>query len=273
MDILLILTVPAYLAGTAAYAAYLFFQKEYLHRWGFGLLICGFICHCAGIAAEAFNTGIFPVSSLRETLSFAAAALVGVFLAFQYKFNLKILGVYAAPLAAAVMLVSSRIPKEAIAVNPALKSFWLIFHVVIIFMGEAAFALACGIGMMYLLQEHAIKTKTPGFFFRRLPSLDMLDTAGYVCIAAGFVLLTFGLISGFLYARVIWGRLWTGDPKEIWSCIVWLVYAALLHERMVAGWRGRKAAVMSVIGFAVLLFTFFGVNFLLKGHHEEFTRW
>lgn len=145
-------------------------------------------------------------------------------------------------------------------------------HIITVFIGEAAFALACGAGLLYLIQEHAIKTKNHGFFFKRLPSLDLIDTTGYACIAVGFTTLTMGLIIGFVYAKSVWGRFWSWDPKEIWSVVTWLVYAALLHERLTVGWRGRRAAIMSIIGFAAVLFTFLGVNFLLGGHHGEFTR-
>jgi len=133
-------------------------------------------------------------------------------------------------------------------------------------------ALACGAGLLYLLQEHAIKSKHRGFFFKRLPSLELLDHTGYACIVTGFTMLTFGLITGLIYAKSVWGRFWSWDPKEVWSGITWLLYAALLHQRLTFGWRGRRAAIMAIIGFAVILFTFLGVNFLLKGHHGEFTR-
>jgi ABC-type transport system involved in cytochrome c biogenesis permease subunit len=85
-------------------------------------------------------------------------------------------------------------------------------------------------------------------------------------------MLTFGLITGFVYAKAVWGRFWSWDPKEIWSGITWLLYAALLHQRLTVGWRGRRAAIMAIIGFAIILFTFLGVNFLLQGHHGEFTK-
>jgi cytochrome c-type biogenesis protein CcsB len=152
------------------------------------------------------------------------------------------------------------------------KNFWLISHVVVILIGEAGFALACGLGLLYLIQENAIKTKKRRFFFRRLPSLDFLDATGYACIVVGFTMLTLGLITGFIYAKAVWGRFWSWDPKEVWSGITWLFYAALLHERLTVGWRGRRSAIMAIIGFAVILFTFLGVNFLLEGHHGEFTK-
>jgi cytochrome c-type biogenesis protein CcsB len=143
---------------------------------------------------------------------------------------------------------------------------------VVIFIGEASFALACGLGVLYLIQENSIKTKKHRFFFKRLPSLDLLDSAGYVCIVVGFTMLTLGLITGFVYAKSIWGRFWSWDPKEVWSGITWLFYAALLHERLIVGWRGRKSAIMAIIGFGVLLFTFLGVNLFLEGHHKDFTK-
>jgi cytochrome c-type biogenesis protein CcsB len=101
--------------------------------------------------------------------------------------------------------------------------------------------------------------------------LDLLDTTAYACIVVGFSMITIGLITGVVYAKAVWGRFWSWDPKEVWSAITWLFYAALLHERLTVGWRGRRSAIMAIIGFGVLLFTFLGVNFLLQGHHGTFT--
>jgi cytochrome c-type biogenesis protein CcsB len=259
--------------STAAYVAYLFLQKLYLHKSGCWLLATGFLCHSVLIGYEFVRLGHLPAQNLHETLSLAGWTLAGVFLIFQYKFNLRVLGVYAAPLITLIMIISFQLPRETAEVKNLFNSFWLAFHVIVILMGEAAFALACGLGFLYLIQEHAIKNKNHGFFFRRLPSLELLDTTGYATIVLGFPLLTLGLISGFLYAKIVWGKLWSWDPKEVWSGITWLLYAALLHERLVAGWRGRKSAIMAIVGFAALLFTFFGVNFFLEGHHEQFTKW
>jgi len=261
-----------YLLSAAKYFAYLFFQKEYLHKAGFYLLIGGLLCHLAVVGYLTVQSGAIPVHNLHETLLIAGLAVVSVFLIFQVKYHLKILGIYAAPLAAIVMIAATLMPREPVQVKNIFKSFWLVIHIVAIFIGDASFALACGVGIMYLVQENAIKTKNPGFFFRRLPSLELLDATGYGCIVVGFAMLSLGLVTGFIYAKSVWGRFWSWDPKEVWSGITWLLYAALLHQRLTVGWRGRKAAVMSIIGFAVILFTFFGVNFLLQGHHGQFTR-
>ncbi|MFO7687531.1 MAG: c-type cytochrome biogenesis protein CcsB [Desulfobacterales bacterium] len=271
MDVLIIVTILFYMLSAAGYFAFLFLQKNYLHRAGYLLVLAGFICHTLAIVYNGITSGYFPVRNLHETLAIAGWTVAGFFLVFQSKFNLKVLGIYAAPLVALIMIAVAQVPNTPTEEQSIFNNFWLISHVVTIFIGNAAFALACGIGILYLLQERAIKTKNPGFFFRRLPSLDMLDGTAYTCIIVGFTLLTFGLISGFIYAKSIWGRFWSWDPKEVWSGITWIFYAAMLHVRLSIGWRGRRAAIMAIIGFAILLFTFLGVNFWLKGHHNPFT--
>lgn len=273
MSMLVTATMVLYILSTLAYFGFLFLQKDPWQRFGLLLLGAGFACHTLLLGYAFVRFGSLPAHNLHQTLLLAGWAVTGFFLGFQYRFQLKVMGVFAAPLAAFVVIVSSRLPVEPAQVQAHFRSVWLIFHVVIILIGEAAFAMACGVGILYLVQEHAIKHKKRGFFYRRLPSLELLDSTGYACIVSGFTLLTIGLIGGFLYAKTVWGRFWSGDPKEVWSGIMWLFYAALLHERLAVGWRGRKSAIMSIIGFAVLLFTFLGVNIFLEGHHGEFTQW
>ena len=237
------------------------------------LLAAGFVCQSVVLGWSFAVTGLVPAGNLHETLSLVAWALVGVHLGLHLRFRIKILGVYAVPLAVFILIVATQFPSEPLKPQDMLKGIWLIVHIITIFSGDAAFALAAGTGLLYLLQERSIKTKTRGFFFKRLPSLELLDSTGHACIVVGFTLLTMGLISGMIYAKIIWGRFWGWDPKEVWSAITWIFYAVLLHERLTVGWRGRRAAYMAIGGFCVLLFTFLGVNFLLSGHHGQFTRW
>jgi cytochrome c-type biogenesis protein CcsB len=273
MQIITHLTIFFYVAGTGAYFTYLFFQKNSLEKLGFGLLGAGFLLHSAGLGFVFSQTGSIPAHNLNETLLIAAWASAGVFLWVRYRYRLKILGVYAAPLAAFIMTMASQFSRGPVKTQTIFKSFWLYFHILGVFIGEAFFALACGLGILYLIHENTIKSKTRGFFYKRLPPLELLDITGYSCITIGFVLLTLGLIAGFVYAQSVWGRFWSWDPKEIWSTITWGIYAGLLHQRLTVGWRGKRSAIMAILGFAVVLFTFFGVNFLFKGHHQEFTRW
>ena len=273
MELLIFFVICFYILSSAGYYVYFFNQEEYLYKTGYYLLLTGFVFHTILICWGYIKFGHIPARNLYETLSLAGWSIAGVFLVLRYKFNLKILGVFAAPFAAVVVLTAAivfpDVPPEA---QPLFKSLWLSLHLITIFLGEASLALACGTGIMYLIQENAIKTKKHGMLYKRLPSLDLLDNTGYFCIVAGFSMLTIGLITGLIYAKHVWGRFWSWDPKEIWSMISWLVYAALIHERVVVGWRGRRAAIMAIIGFLFLLFTFFGINFFLEGHHGEFTR-
>jgi cytochrome c-type biogenesis protein CcsB len=209
-----------------------------------------------------------PVTTLPQTFSLFAWAIVGSYLAFQLKFNIRILGTFVSPLAVVFMLLSSAIPGRVIPNSQLFKSFWLTLHVATMFIGMAIFALAFCAGIMYLLQERQIKSKSFGLLYRRLPSLEVLDSLNYVCLTFGFPLITIGLISGFVYAGAVWQSFWHWDPKEILSVVTWLIYAVLLHERLAVGWRGRRAAIMAIIGFSVILVTFVGTSVILEVHHS-----
>ncbi len=270
MEALIYASIVCYLLSAAGYGAYLFLQRDALQKYGYRLLILGFGAHTAAIAVSFARAGHMPVANLHQSLSFAGWAVAGVFLLITFRYRLKVLGAYAAPFAALIMAAASQVPDTPAQAPQALKSFWVVAHISVVFIGDAAFALACGLGVLYLLQEGAIKRKRRRFFFKRLPSLEMLDSVGYACMVIGFTMLTLGLITGFVYAKILWGRFWSWDPKEVWAAITWLFYAVLLHERLTVGWRGRRSAIMAIIGFAVLVFTFLGVNLLLEGHHRPF---
>ncbi|MGB5984049.1 MAG: c-type cytochrome biogenesis protein CcsB [Desulfobacterales bacterium] len=272
MEILVIVACVLYLVSAVSFMIYLFRARGLYQLWGTRLLVAGFAVHTLALGLGFAQARHMPVRNLYETLSFAAWALAGTFLVIQVKFKIKFLGAWAAPLVALIVAVATQIPRQPVVAQPIFNSFWVVFHIVAVFAGEAAFALACGIGILYLLQENAIKSKNHGYFFKRLPSLELLDSAGYTCLVTGFSLLTVGLITGFIYAKAVWGHFLSWDPKEIWSGITWILYAALLHQRLTTGWRGRKSALMAIVGFVLVLFTLFGVNFLLKGHHGQFTQ-
>jgi cytochrome c-type biogenesis protein CcsB len=151
--------------------------------------------------------------------------------------------------------------------DPMLKTWLFPVHISFAFLGNAAFALAFGAGVMYLIQDRMLKSKRFTGIYRLLPSLDTLDRVNYTCLSFGFPLMTLGIISGAVWANTVWGTYWSWDPKETWALITWFVYAALLHGRMTVGWRGRKAAIFSIIGFLLLLFSYLGVNLLVNGQH------
>ena len=273
MTYLLIPAIGFYLTSSACYGGFLFLQKERYQQAGFVLMLSGFAVHTAIVVAKTFTAGVIPVQNLHETLLFVAWIFAAVFLAFKIYSGLKVLGVFAAPLITLISAAAFMVPDKAAPIETSLASLWLILHVMLIFTGMAALSLAAGTGILYLIQKRNIKSKKHRFFYKRLPSLEMLDSTGYTFVIIGFSALSVGLITGFVYAHSVWGRFWSWDPKEVWSAITWLIYAALLHERLMSRWRGSRAAILAIIGFAAMLFTFLGVNFLLEGHHNEFTRW
>lgn len=271
-DILLQIATVLYFSSMAGYAGFLFNRKNVYQKTALYLISSAVLLHFISMAVYTLSTRYIPIQNLSQSLSVSAFALGVMFLFVQYKSDLKILGVFASVLLSVIMGIALMIPEAPVEKNEIFKGFWFYSHILLIFTGEAALALACGTGILYLLQEKGIKTKTPGFFFKRLPSLDFLDDVGYTCLTTGFALLTIGLVTGFIYAKAIWGRFWSWDIKELASVGTWLVYAALLHLRFYSGWRGRKSAIMTIIGFFIIIFTFIGVNLLIGGHHDTFTK-
>lgn len=271
-DILLQIATLLYFLSMIGYGMFLFNQKPVFQKYAFSLISGGIGFHVISIIVYVFESGHFPILNLSQSLSMAAMAMGGMFLILKVRFDLKILGLFAAALISIIMLIAWVLPGAPAQENTIFKGFWFYCHIVLIFAGDAALALACGTGILYLLQEKGIKSKSPGFFFKRLPSLDFLDNVGYTCLSTGFALLTVGLVTGFVYARAVWGQFWSWDPKEVFSVGAWLVYAGLLHLRLRSGWRGRKSAIMTIVGFFIIMFTFLGVNLLLGGHHQEFTK-
>ncbi len=263
-----VITTLLYSVGTVGFLIYVIRTEKVIHRIAYGFLLAGFVSHTLGLAMLVSQLRQMPVTTLPQTFSLFAWAIVGSYLAFQLKFNIRILGTFVSPLAVVFMLLSSAIPGRVIPNSQLFKSFWLTLHVATMFIGMAIFALAFCAGIMYLLQERQIKSKSFGLLYRRLPSLEVLDSLNYVCLTFGFPLITIGLISGFVYAGAVWQSFWHWDPKEILSVVTWLIYAVLLHERLAVGWRGRRAAIMAIIGFSVILVTIVGTSFILKVHHS-----
>ncbi len=257
-----------YGVGTVGYLIYVIRTDQAIHRIAYGFLLAGFLSHTSGLVLLAVYIRQMPVTTMSQTFSLFGWTVVGSYLAFQLKFNIRILGTFVSPLAVIFMLLSSAIPGRAIPSSQLFKSVWLTLHVATTFIGMAIFALAFCAGIMYLLQEQQIKRKNFGLLYRRLPSLEVLDSLNYVCLTFGFPLITIGLISGFVYAGAVWRSFWHWDPKEILSVVTWLIYAVLLHERLAVGWRGRRAAIMAIIGFSVILVAFVGTSVILKVHHS-----
>lgn len=257
------------LLATGGMIVFIVRQKKSVFTWSYRILVAGFSVHTVFLIHQYIAMGTAPVLSLKSALGFFAWSITGAYLLFQLRFRLMVLGSFIAPLAAVLMILSSTIPgTETVEVSPLFKSIWLTIHVVTIFAGDGMFAIMFAAAVMYLLQERQIKGKRFGFLYTRLPSLQKLDSINHHALVIGFPLLTLGMVSGAIYAQQALGTYWQWDPKEVWSLITWLAYAVLLHERLTVGWRGRRAAVMSIVCFGLLIFTFIGVSLLFSDYHS-----
>jgi len=219
----------------------------------------------------AMGVGHAPLSNLYESVVFFSWTIVLIYLLLDLRYHYRVIGAFVMPFALLGMTWAQLGLSSGIEpLVPALQSNWLLYHVVTCFLGYAAFAVACGISIMYLIREadggatSATGTSIVGSF----PPAKVLDDLNYRAIMVGFPLLTLGIVTGAAWANYAWGTYWSWDPKETWSLIVWFVYAAFLHARITRGWVGRRAAWLSVIGFAATIFCYLGVNLLLSGLHS-----
>ena len=268
MTLLFNCTLFIYGLATAAYLVYFLSQNKKVRTISRAILLGAGGLHTIYLVARYIAVGHTPLTSNHEAVSFFAWSVTWAFLSFRWRYQVKNFGAFVAPLIAVLMLIAAFSSQKPIPLSPALQSFWLPVHASIAILANGFMALAfCG-GVMYLLQEREIKKKKFGIFYDRLPSLEALDNLNQHCLAVGFPLLTLGIITGSVWAKQAWGSYWQWDPKETWSLITWLIYAAILHQRLTVGWRRRRAAIMAIVGFSAVLFTLWGVTYLLGGAHS-----
>jgi len=256
------------LLATAAFIVYLVRQQRTTYQWAYRLLLAGFAFLTLDVGYEYYSLGVAPVLTLKSSLSFFAWTLLLVYLLFHLKFRLMVLGSFVAPVAACLLILSSTLPTAEVMVKPIFRSLWLPVHIGTAFVGNGFFAVTFVAAIMYLLQESQIKKKRLGTLYNRLPSLETLDSINHFALICGFTFMTAGMITGAIYAQVALGSYWRWDPKEVCSLLAWVFYAVLLHERLAVGWRGRRAALLSVFGFMVLVVAFVGANLWLSDYHS-----
>lgn len=268
MDVTLLkVAALIYLGASASFIVYLFFLRDTVSRLSPLILACGFAVHSAALGVHFFQTGYPNVTQFREALSLYSWLMVAGFLLVQVKYRLTILGSIIAPLALLMTLAAFAFGTGSEELPPGLKSYWLPVHVTLAFLGNAAFALAFGVSLIYLLQEYYLKHKKKTLLMKRFPSLEALDRLNYVLLVWGFPLMTLGIISGSLWAGIHWGDYWSWDPRQISSGIAWLFYGALLHGRITAGLRGKKAALLTTFGFCVVLGYFLWGDAIFPSRH------
>jgi cytochrome c-type biogenesis protein CcsB len=258
-----------YLLASVLYALHLAFRRNSpLGLSATAVCLAGFLVNTGAFGIrwlESHRTGFgyVPLSNMYESMVFFAWSIILLYLIFEWRLGTRALGAFVAPLgflSIALVSLNPRISSDLQPLVPALQSNWLTAHVVTCFIGYAGFAVAFASSMAYLFKGGGPEGL--------LPSGKALDDASYRAIAVGFPFLTLGILTGAIWANYAWGTYWSWDPKETWSLITWFFYAAYLHARFSAGWKGTRLALLSGVGFAAVIFTYWGVNFILSGLHS-----
>jgi len=272
MNSSIILSVTTFVYGLAAflYIVSWVFKKEAPGKLALWTAVLGLAGNTAGIILrwiESYKMGIghAPLSNLYESLVFFSWTILIIYLFVERKYKNRTIGAFVTPLAFFAMAYASLHNNSIQPLIPALKSNWLIAHVITCFIGYAAFAIAFGTSWMYLIKKRDTEGKS--LLLKRFPKENIIDELTYQMIMLGFLFLSIGIITGAVWANSAWGRYWGWDPKETWSLITWFIYATVLHAKMMRGWHGKRIAYLSITGFAAVLFTYFGVN-LLPGLHS-----
>ena len=267
--VLLTSALVFYLLSTVGFLLALVSPQQFFGRIAPGLLLVACAAHGGAIMVRSLSVGYIAVTNPYEAVSFFTWMTSGLFLLVQWRSSLTVLGAVVSPIGFVLTLGVFVLYTQARALPPAMQSGWLPVHVTLAFLGNAVFCVAFFASLIYVFQEKRLKGKKIGGVLRHLPSLETLDKLNYRSLSWGFPLLTLGIVSGAVWARHAWGHFWIWEPRPVLSLVSWVLYAFLLHYRSV-GWRGRRAATLTIVCFAVLLVSFLGVRFLPGRHGGEF---
>lgn len=259
-------TGALYVAAMSLYAAAWRSTQRVVAQAGTGLMLAALILNAGLFVLRWHEAGRAPLKSLFESLVFFALCIAIVYVFFEWIYKTRVFGVPATLLALGCLVYAlTKWDAEIVKLPPALQSPWFVPHVMVYFVGYAAVALAFALAAIQLLAPRVpavqrLLTMKAGTIMTGKP-LD-IEKMSYELVRFGFVLLTIGLLVGSVWAKSAWGDFWVWDPKENWSLVTWLIYGGYLHLRRVRGWRGEKGAWLLIIGFAVVMFTYLGMNML-----------
>ena len=232
------------------------------------LMLLAFILLFVGVIARGLSNGHVPWGNMYEFSITGALAFTGAYLAALRKYDLRWLGLFIS--LAALLTLGTAITllyRDSAPLVPALKSTWLVIHVVAAIISGGVFLLSNVIAGAYLYLDARERGVGRPAWATRLPSLEVLDQLSYRLVAFVFPLWTFSVIAGAIWAESAWGRYWGWDPKETWAFITWVAYAAYLHARVTVGWKGRRAAWLCLFAGSTFLFNYVYVNVWGTGKH------
>jgi cytochrome c-type biogenesis protein CcsB len=238
-------------------------RAERIGKLAVSLTVFGVMLHFASLALRGLATSRAPWGNMYEFGATLCLVAVATWLVVLRKYPVRHLGVWVLlPVIALMFLGGVVLYTTAAPVQPALQSYWLVIHVFAIALGSGMVLVPGVVSVLYLL-----KVRKPSWS-ARLPAADVLDQVAYRTTVFAFPIYTAGVIFGAIWAEQSWGRFWGWDPKETVAFIAWVVYAAYLHSRATAGWRGGRAAVINIVGFAAMIFNLFFINLVTTGLHS-----
>lgn len=238
-------------------------------RIAFALAVLGWALHLAAVVTRGLAAGRVPWANMFEFGLTATAMGMGVFLLVQFWKDLRFLGAYVTGITLlALGIVTVNFYVDIVPLPPALQSAWLVIHVLVATLATAFFAIGAGLSIMQLLRSRREARRAEGLrFLDTLPGSSTLESLAYRINVVGFVLWTFTLIAGAIWAERAWGRYWGWDTKEVWTFIIWTLFAGYIHARATRGWRGDRSAWLAIVGFSAVVFNYTVVNLFFKGLH------
>ena len=239
-------------------------------RIGLSLLVVGWIFHIAATVLRGIAGGRVPWANMFEFGLTATALIVAVFLGTLFWRDLTYLGAFVSGFVLLSLgIVTVNFYVDVVPLPPALQSAWLVIHVFVASMATAFFALGAGLSILQLVRaRYEARQMAKAGLLKTLPASNVLESLAYRLNVVGFVLWTFTLIAGAIWAERAWGRYWGWDTKEVWTFIIWVIFAGYIHARATRGWRGSRSAWLGIIGFGAVLFNYTVVNIAFTGLHS-----
>ncbi len=245
-----------------------FLKKTNTQKVGSLFLQLAFLTHAIDLIVLSLERHRFPASTFVEAFWALTCLIVLLFLLIFRNRNKEAAAVVLIPITILSIILKLLFPGREEVLEPVLGTGWIYIHIPLMILSVAALTISFLTAIMYLIQERQLKLKRSSFLLDKLPSLEASDEISYKSLWFGFFLLTLGMITGMIWSRYLRGIYWSWDYKEIWALITWMLYAILLHGRMLSAWRGRKAAYLAIVGFVLIVFTFAGVSLIFNVYHS-----
>lgn len=256
------ITLVLYIVATVSFLSYSLRRSEALSNVSLGITAAGFTSHTVALTVRMAGASSSAPPSFSDALSFFSWMIILVFLSVEFRHRIHVLGSFMVPLALVSLISAAALPETAPTLQPVFKTLW--FHVTLSMLGAVGFTVAFVAGVMYLIQDRLLKSKQFNVLYSKLPALDFLDYLNQQSIVLGFPLLTLGIVTGAISAQFARGSYVSWNPEQTWALVTWLFYFIVLLGRLTVGWRAKRAAYLTVIGFACVILTLVGV--VLKGH-------